>query len=80
VTTDANGYSVQVVSNSDKAALDKLAKHYQVVSLAALEAKTIRQADEAEYQGVINDNAIILDETIVAIVKPTERLLHILTK
>ncbi|MEF1171218.1 beta-N-acetylhexosaminidase [Vibrio sinaloensis] len=108
---------VEEFANGDKAALDKLAMHYQVVSLAAQQAKpifannvasvdtvkvadatvkvaelantlveiakqgkTIRQADAAEYQGVINDNAIILDETIVAIVKPTERLLHILTK
>ncbi len=108
---------VEAFANGDKAALDKLAMHYQVVSLAAQQAKpifanniasvetvkvtdatvkvaelantlveiakqgkTIRQADAAEYQGVINDNAIILDETIVAIVKPTERLLHILTK
>jgi hexosaminidase len=103
--------------NGDKTALDKLTMHYQVVMLAAQQAKpifannvasvdtvkvadatvkvaelaktlidiaskgeSIRKADAAEYQRVIDENAIILDETIVAIVKPTENLLHTLTK
>ena len=103
--------------NGDKTALDKLTMHYQVVMLAAQQAKpifannvasvdtvkvadatvkvaelantlidiaskgeSIRKADAAEYQRVIDENAIILDETIVAIVKPTENLLHTLIK
>ncbi|WP_159737685.1 beta-N-acetylhexosaminidase [Vibrio atypicus] len=108
---------VEAFANGDKAALDKLTMHYQVVMLAAQQAKpifannvasvdtvkvadatvkvaelantlidiaskgeSIRKADAAEYQRVIDENAIILDETIVAIVKPTENLLHTLTK
>lgn len=108
---------VAAFAEGDKAALDKLAVHYQVVSLAAKQAqpifaknvasvdtvkvteatvkvselaatlidlakqgKSVRAQDAAEYQRLISENAIILDETIVAIVKPTESLLHTLAK
>ncbi|EKO3705962.1 family 20 glycosylhydrolase [Vibrio metschnikovii] len=37
------------------------------------------QSDAEAYQRIINENAIIFDETIVAIVVPTEQLLHTLT-
>lgn len=37
------------------------------------------QSDVEAYQRIINENAIIFDETIVAIVVPTEQLLHTLT-
>jgi len=104
-------------AKGDKAALDKLALHYQTAALAAQQAEpifannvasvetvkvaqatikvaelantlldlankgeSVRAADAAEYQRVIDENAIILDETIVAIVKPTENLLHTLAK
>ncbi|MHA2726604.1 beta-N-acetylhexosaminidase [Vibrio campbellii] len=39
----------------------------------------ISQSDAEVYQRIINENAIIFDETIVAIVSPTELLLHTLT-
>lgn len=39
----------------------------------------ISQSDAEAYQRTINENAIIFDETIVAIVVPTEQLLHTLT-
>lgn len=108
---------VAAFAEGDKSALDKLAMHYQVVSLAAKQAqpifannvasvdtvkvteatvkvselaatlidlakqgKSVRAQDAAEYQRLISENAIILDETIVAIVKPTESLLHTLAK
>lgn len=108
---------VAAFAEGDKGALDKLAMHYQVVSLAAKQAqpifannvasvdtvkvteatvkvselaatlidlakqgKSVRAQDAAEYQRLISENAIILDETIVAIVKPTESLLHTLAK
>jgi hexosaminidase len=104
-------------AKGNKAALDKLALHYQTAALAAQQAEpifannvasvdtvkvaqatikvaelantlidlaskgeSVRAADATEYQRVINENAIILDETIVAIVKPTENLLHTLAK
>ncbi|NNN59757.1 family 20 glycosylhydrolase [Vibrio sp. A11] len=37
------------------------------------------QSDVEAYQRITNENAIIFDETIVAIVVPTEQLLHTLT-
>ncbi|EKO3925991.1 family 20 glycosylhydrolase [Vibrio metschnikovii] len=37
------------------------------------------QSDAEAYQRITNENAIIFDETIVAIVVPTEQLLHTLT-
>lgn len=37
------------------------------------------QSDAEAYQRIINENVIIFDETIVAIVVPTEQLLHTLT-
>lgn len=45
----------------------------------AKQGRGISQSDAKAYQQIINENAIIFDETIVAIVVPTERLLHTLT-
>ncbi|AIW15585.1 beta-N-acetylhexosaminidase [Vibrio tubiashii] len=46
----------------------------------AKQGNQVRAADAAEYQALIDQNAIIIDETIVAIVKPTESLLKTLSK
>ncbi|NOH21644.1 beta-N-acetylhexosaminidase [Vibrio europaeus] len=46
----------------------------------AKQGHQVRAADAAEYQALIVQNAIIIDETIVAIVKPTESLLKTLSK
>ncbi|WP_217528560.1 beta-N-acetylhexosaminidase [Vibrio metschnikovii] len=45
----------------------------------AKQGSGIGQSDVEAYQRIINENAIIFDETIVAIVVPTEQLLHTLT-
>ena len=45
----------------------------------AKQGSDISQSDAEVYQRIINENAIIFDETIVAIVSPTELLLHTLT-
>ncbi|HHB1596137.1 TPA: family 20 glycosylhydrolase [Vibrio campbellii] len=45
----------------------------------AKQGSDISQSDAEAYQRIINENAIIFDETIVAIVSPTELLLHTLT-
>ena len=46
----------------------------------AKQGHQVRAADAAEYQALIDQNAIIIDETIVAIIKPTESLLKTLSK
>ena len=45
----------------------------------AKQGSDISQSDAEAYQRIINENAIIFDETIVAILVPTEQLLHTLT-
>jgi hexosaminidase len=42
--------------------------------------KKVSSADAREYQSMINDSAKIIDESIVATVKPTEMLLWSLSK
>lgn len=42
--------------------------------------QTIQVEDSKAYQHIINQNAVIMDETIVAVVKPTEQLLKLLNR
>jgi hexosaminidase len=73
-----NVASVDTVKVAD--ATVKVAELANTLIDIASKGESIRKADAAEYQRVIDENAIILDETIVAIVKPTENLLHTLIK
>lgn len=70
----ANVASVDTVVVSD--ATVRVSELALTLIEAAKQGQTLRVSDVAEYQRIIDDNAIILDETIVAIVKPTEMLLH----
>ncbi|NRF24049.1 family 20 glycosylhydrolase [Vibrio coralliilyticus] len=70
----ANVASVDTVVVSD--ATVRVSELALTLIEAAKQGQTLRASDVAEYQRIIDDNAIILDETIVAIVKPTEMLLH----
>jgi hexosaminidase len=70
----ANVASVDTVVVSD--ATVRVSELALTLIEAAKQGQKLRVSDVAEYQRIIDDNAIILDETIVAIVKPTEMLLH----
>ena len=45
---------------------------------AAKQGRPITQNAAERYQRIINENAVIIDETIVAIVLPTQQLLYTL--
>jgi hexosaminidase len=73
----ANVASVETVPVAESAI--KVADLGLTLIELAKQGRGISQSDAKAYQQIINENAIIFDETIVAIVVPTERLLHTLT-
>ncbi|WP_186175536.1 beta-N-acetylhexosaminidase [Vibrio jasicida] len=73
----ANVASVETVPVADAAI--KVADLGLTLIELAKQGSEISQSDAEAYQRTIDENAIIFDETIVAIVVPTERLLHTLT-
>ncbi|MFH0273562.1 family 20 glycosylhydrolase [Vibrio jasicida] len=73
----ANVASVETVPVAESAI--KVADLSLTLIELAKQGRGISQSDAKAYQQIINENAIIFDETIVAIVVPTERLLHTLT-
>ncbi|WP_443088826.1 PfkB family carbohydrate kinase [Vibrio sp. M260121] len=73
----ANVASVETVPVAESAI--KVADLGLTLIELAKQGSDISQSDAEVYQRVINENAIIFDETIVAIVSPTELLLHTLT-
>jgi len=73
----ANVASVETVPVADAAI--KVADLGLTLIELAKQGSDISQSDAEAYQRIINENAIIFDETIVAIVVPTEQLLHTLT-
>lgn len=73
----ANVASVETVPVAEAAI--KVADLGLTLIKLAKQGSGIGQSDVEAYQRIINENAIIFDETIVAIVVPTEQLLHTLT-
>ncbi|UTZ44043.1 beta-N-acetylhexosaminidase [Vibrio campbellii] len=73
----ANVASLETVPVADAAI--KVADLGLTLIELAKQGSDISQSDTEAYQRIINENAIIFDETIVAIVVPTEQLLHTLT-
>ena len=73
----ANVASLETVPVADAAI--KVADLGLTLIELAKQGSDISQSDAEAYQRIINENAIIFDETIVAIVVPTEQLLHTLT-
>ncbi|WP_282252451.1 beta-N-acetylhexosaminidase [Vibrio campbellii] len=73
----ANVASVETVPVAEAAI--KVADLGLILIELAKQGGDISQSDAEAYQRIINENAIIFDETIVAIVSPTELLLHTLT-
>ncbi|GAL16966.1 beta-hexosaminidase [Vibrio maritimus] len=72
------------VASVDTVAVTKATKKIAELGLTlvakAQTGEVISKADSNAYQGMINESAIIIDETIVAIVKPTEMLLEALSE
>ncbi|EKM24428.1 family 20 glycosylhydrolase [Vibrio sp. HENC-03] len=73
----ANVASVETVPVADAAI--KVADLGLTLIELAKQGSDISQSDAEAYQRTIDENASIFDETIVAIVVPTEQLLHTLT-
>ncbi|HDM8045128.1 TPA: family 20 glycosylhydrolase [Vibrio campbellii] len=73
----ANVASLETVPVADAAI--KVADLGLTLIELAKQGSDISQSDAEAYQRTIDENAIIFDETIVAIVVPTEQLLHTLT-
>ncbi|WP_217520291.1 beta-N-acetylhexosaminidase [Vibrio metschnikovii] len=73
----ANVASVETVPVAEAAI--KVADLGLTLIKLAKQGSGMGQSDVEAYQRIINENAIIFDETIVAIVVPTEQLLHTLT-
>ncbi|WP_061035544.1 MULTISPECIES: beta-N-acetylhexosaminidase [Vibrio] len=76
-TFAANMASVETVPVAEAAI--KVADLGLTLIELAKQGSGIGQPDAEAYQRAIDENAIIFDETIVAIVVPTEQLLHTLT-
>ncbi|MGR5286098.1 family 20 glycosylhydrolase [Vibrio maritimus] len=72
------------VASVDTVALTKATKQVAEIGLTLVSKSksgdSVSKADAQAYQAMINESAIIIDETIVAIVKPTEMLLKTFTK
>ncbi|GAL36711.1 beta-hexosaminidase [Vibrio maritimus] len=72
------------VASVDTVALTRATKQVAEIGLTlvskAKSGDSVSKADAQAYQAIINESAIIIDETIVAIVKPTEMLLNTFTK
>ncbi|EKF9122917.1 beta-N-acetylhexosaminidase [Vibrio cholerae] len=58
----------------------KVAQLANILLERAKQGKSVKAAEATEYQAILDAHAIIFDETIIAIVKPTQSLLHTLAK
>lgn len=74
----ANVASVDTVAVTN--ATKKIAELGLTLVAKAQTGEVISKADSNAYQAMIDESAIIIDETIVAIVKPTEMLLEALSE
>lgn len=74
----ANVYSVEAVVVAEKTV--EVADLALTLVAKAKMGEKIREADANAYQAILSDAAKIYDESIIAIVRPTERLLKHLTQ
>ncbi len=70
--------SIETVKVAD--ATLKVAQIANILLERAKQGKSVKAAEATEYQAILDAHAIIFDETIIAIVKPTQSLLHTLAK